>query len=184
MAKLRIYIRTLSFREGDINQQQRTALSDWPDKRTWRSFLFLELRPNCIPVYSRTFTWCRNCSRSALRTIHIILAERYCSSFFHSKYSRQIKLNRLKRDCRLCTYTVHHIWHRRPSPQWQTAGPDPRSGPRPVNGSGQVDEDHVAVTALPALVHDAECLVNGEDLGVEDLLVGAGAEAAAGPATG
>ena len=38
-------------REGEINQQQRTALNDYRDKRTWGGFLFretLELRPICI----------------------------------------------------------------------------------------------------------------------------------------
>ena len=54
----------------------------------------------------------------------------------------------------------------------------------PVGGGGRVDEDRVPMAALLTLVHDAKCLVDDKNLGVEDLLVGVEVEAATRPATG
>ena len=53
-------------------------------------------------------------------------------------------------------------------------------GPHSVDGGGQVDEGRIVVAALLTLVHDAERLVDGENLSVEDLLVRAKVETAAG----
>ena len=54
-------------------------------------------------------------------------------------------------------------------------------GSHPVDDGG---EDRVPVAALLALVYDAKRLVDCENLGVEDLLVYAEIEVAAGSATG
>ena len=73
------------------------------------------------------------------------------------------------------------LGRRPPSLLWRTLA---RADGVPVDGSGRVDEDRVPVAALLALVHNAKCLVDGENLGIEDLLVGVEVEAAARPATG
>ena len=41
-----------------------------------------------------------------------------------------------------------------------------------VDGGGGVDEDSILASALLALFDDAECLVDGENLCIEDFLVG------------
>ena len=56
-------------------------------------------------------------------------------------------------------------------------------GPHSVDGGGRVDEECMPVIALLALIYHAKCLVEGENLGVKDLLR-AEMEVATGPATG
>ena len=43
--------------------------------------------------------------------------------------------------------------------------------PHALNSRGGADEQRVAVAALLAAVGDGECLIDGENLGIEDLLV-------------
>ena len=56
-------------------------------------------------------------------------------------------------------------------------------GSSSLGGGGGIDEEGVATPALLAKVDKAECLVDGESLRVEDLLVCTEVVAAPGPAT-